>query len=614
MSLSVRSLSSRRFWALALVVLGAACASHPAPAPQSAPAVAGAAAALSPVAASAPRLVEASEVHGLALATVSVTSIDRFILNGAKLIAPAVPLPIDPAGVRDMMLAQSGLPPEVAQDVDFGAPMGAAVVPVPNGAGMAVFAIAARGPAEAARVVAALGKQVEVRGPFALIEGGAGGKLWLWRDGAVLVFSSSLEALARGARLAEEARRPAADDITAILHPDAIARANGTDVKTAIAQAVEQLKAQAANQPGQPPLNDRALASITEMFSLVGDADSIELGAAADPDKGLSLRVRMIARTASGLEKIAREAHPYELDPGLLVATKTPSLVGAWSMGSFMRTQMMHQRDALQTSKLKGATGALAFVDAMIAGLAGQTSFTFGVAKESPLFEGALGYPLKDAAAAAAIAGSLDRLDKDAAVALLDAQMGASPFLEWTFKKENVGKLKAAHYTAKFKTDLGLDPAVSKKLFGGKGIDIYMAVSGTRLLTTFGHDAKANLGRVAAAKADAGKPDAGLTATLAATKGRDGFFHFDVAPILGLVSTFAKTKDPRTEALGRANAGPIPIYGSSGGDGVGRVVSFDMTLPPLAFKNAGAVVRAAMSGAAGAPSENEKPAKKPKKK
>jgi hypothetical protein len=549
-------------------------------------------------------LTPAAEARGLALATVSLTLLDRLLQNGTTLVAPAAPMPLDPGSVRDLLLSQSGLPPEVSSNLDFGAPAGAAVVPLGPGATGFVVAVAARGPAEAARVVSALGRQVERRGDFAQVEGGSGQRLWLLQDGAVIAFAESIEALAHGARLAEEARRAGAEDVTAVLFPDAIAKANGTDVKTAIAMAIEQMKAVQAAQPGGAAIDARAYATLTEMLSLLGDADPIELGLVADPTRGLSLRARLRARTASGLERVAKDAKPYELDGTLLLAAKSPLAVGAWSLGSFMRGQMMHQREALQASKAKGATGALAFVDALIAGLAGQTSIAFGVGKEPASFTGALAYPLKDAAAAAAVAGSLDRLDKDAAVALVEAQVGRMPFVTWTFKKESAGKLKAIHWTAAFDKKLGLDPELTNKLFG-KGVDVYMAVAGTRLLATFGRDAKKNLGVVAAGKPVAA--DGALADTLAATKGRDGFFHFDAAPVLGLVAAIGKDKDPRAQMLAKAGGAPIPLYGSAGGDGAGRVFSFDLTIPPLAFKNAGAVIKAGMSGGAGGPPPAEAP-------
>jgi hypothetical protein len=596
---------------LVVATLGA-CASEPPPAPKSAPAAAAPAAASALAPAVAPlKLLPAADARAIELGAVSVTSLDRLLTNGASLIAKAVPLPIDPAGLRDMLLAQAGLSPEIAANLDLAAPSGAAVVQIgPQGATGAVMAVSTHGPDAAARIVTLLGKVIDHRGDAVLIDNGQGGRGWIMRDGAVIVFSDELEALVRGARLAEEARHAVPEDVTAVLYPDAIARANGTDVKSALAMLMAQLQ---AAQTQQTPLSGHQLESFEEMLSLLGDAEAVELGLGVDVGKGLSLRARMRARPASKLEAVARDVRPYELDGTLLAAGKAPpTIVGASSVGGFMRGQMTRQRERLAASKSKGAAAALAFHDAMLAALGGQTAFAIGFTKEAPLFSGSLAYPLKDAASAAALGDALGKLDKDAAVAMLEAQVGKMPLFDWTVKKESVGKLKALHYGLTFKKGQGgLDPDLVKKLFG-KVLDVYVAVSGTRFLTTFGHDAKADLGKLAATAPVT--PAGALAETLAATKGRDSFFHFDLSPVLSLVASVMKDKkDPKVAALGKAE-GAIPIYGSAGGDGAGKLWSVDMTIPPTAFVNGGAVIKEVMRANAAGPSGGDKDIATPPKK
>jgi len=599
----------------AVAVAAAACASQPTRAPKSAAAKsAPAGAVLAPVAAPV-KLVPAAEARALELAAISVTSLDRLLTNGATLVSKAVPLPIDPAGLRDLMLAQAGLSPEVAANLDLGAPAGAAIVATGTVGGTgAVMAVAARGSAEAARVVAALGRVLAKRGDVVLIDNGAGGRGWIYRDGAVIVFSDDVEALARGARLAEEARHAVSEDVMAVLYPDVIARANGTDVKTALAMVMAQVQ---AAQSAQGPAGGHQLETFGEMLSLAGDAQAIEVGMVADVGKGLSLRARLRARPASKLEAVARDVHPYELDGAVLASASgktTPAFVGASSIGAFLRAQMARQRERLQASKAKGAPAALAFHDATMAALGGQTSFALELEKEAPLLSAQLTYLLKDAATAAALGAALVKLDRDAGVALFEAQLGPIPFVEWKVKKETVGKLKALHYVLTLKKELGLDPGIVKKL--GKWIDAYVAVSGTRLLTSFGRDAKGNLAKLAAAKPAA--PSGALAETLAATRGRDGFFQLDLGPVLSLVASITKDRqdkaDKRLAALAKADVGAIPLYGSAGGDGAGKVWSLDMTIPPAAFVNAGGVIkemmRASAGGDGGAKNELAAPPKK----
>jgi hypothetical protein len=594
--------------ALLSLVLGA-CGSTPPPAAQNPPAAAAPAGAAAPAAAAgaAVKMLTAPEARPLELASVSITSIDRLLTNGATLVAKAVPLPIDPSGLRDMLLGQAGMPPEVSANLDLSAPTGVAVVATGGGGGNGlVLAVAARGKAEAARVVAALGRTIEKRGELALVES-TSGRGWIFVDGAVIVYSDDIQALARGARLAEEARHPVGEDITAVLHPDAIARANGTDVKSALAVLGAQLQAAQAAQPEAMRPNARAMEGMTEILNLLGDAEAVELGFVVDNAKGMSLRARLRSRAGSGLEKVSKDTHPYELDTTLLSVSPQPALVGAASIGPFTRAQLVRQRDALAASKAKGAPAALAFQDALIAGLGGQTTFVARTAKETPMFAAELAYTLKDAASAKAVGDAMAKLDKDALRVLADAQGGAEMF-SWTAKTETVAKVKALHFVLLPKKDLTLPPDVQKKLFG-KGLEAYFAVSGTRLLTTIGRDAKADLGKLVAAKPVT--PSGALADTLAATKGRDAFFHLDLAPVVSLIGGLVK--DRKAAALASAATAPLPLVATAGGDQAGKM-SFDLTIPPVTFVNAGPIVRAGMAasmgGGAGAEPEMAAPPKK----
>ena len=110
-----------------------------------------------------------------------------------------MPLPMDAVGLRDMMLSQAGLPPEVAANIDFASPSAAAFVALEaKGKSGAVLAVPARGPNEAQKIIDALGKKITTRGPATLVEGNTGGRGWLYRSGNVVVLSDEVDALARG--------------------------------------------------------------------------------------------------------------------------------------------------------------------------------------------------------------------------------------------------------------------------------------------------------------------------------------------------------------------------------------------------------------------------------
>jgi hypothetical protein len=536
-------------------------------------------------------LLPAATARAIELAAISVTSVDALLTKGAQLVGRAVPLPIDPSGVRNLLLSQAGLAPEVADNLDLAAPSGAALVATgrPGATGL-VLAVAARGPAEAERVIGALGKPVVRRGAVVLVDNGAGGRGWVFRAGNVVVLSDEIDALTRGAMLALEARHPAPDDATAVLYPDAIAQAQGTDVKSALAALIAGVRASQAQGGAGAGAQDHSLDAMVDLLTLVADAETVEIGLSVDGEHGLTLRMRLRPRAGTQLAALARDARPFALDRLLLGGTTAPSLVGASSYGPFIQTMMAHQRERLAAgaaAKQKGSAAALEFFDAMQAGLTGQASVGCTFGREVPHVAADVSYPLKDGAAAAKLAADLGRLDRVAAGALWEAQVGKSPVFDWSVKKETVGKLKALHYKLTLRKGAATEGEPLAKILGN-GVDAYVAVAETRLLATAGAGAKARLGVLAGGKQ--GTPQGALADALARTTGRDGFLYMDLAPVLSLAGGYAQ--DPRAALLlGRDGALPIPLYATIGGDGAGKVWAADLTFPPAAFLGAGALIQ-----------------------
>jgi hypothetical protein len=579
-------------------LLAVACAqSTPPPktaatAPAASPSATAIAKALAPTVGPPVTLMPAATARPYQMATVSAGSIDRLLVNGAKLVGMAVPIPMTPGGVRDMLLSEMGLAPEVAANLDLASPSGAAVVALDEkGKSGVVLAIPTRGPAEADKLIAALGKPVMTSGPLTMLAN-AGGKSqgWVYRAGNVVVLGDEVDGMARGTMLALEARRASADDATVTLFPEAIARARGTDVKTAIAAFLEQMRqTQASRNPMVPP--DSAIyETFGTMLGLVGDADRIEVGLLADPARGLILRARMIPRPGTQLEAAARDVHPFEIDPAVTAAPGSPVMIGAMGIGLVWHQILAQYRARLAADQGKGVAAALAYYDLFLGGLSGVQTGVISVVKERPYLTGVFSTPLKDAATAAKTAAALGKMDGAAMSAFFRAQLGSSAaMLDWTAKRESVGKAKALHFKVTLKKDSALDSEVVRKWFGS-GFDFYQAVSGTRVVATFGRDARARLGAIAAGKKSAPLKDAAFKEAEASAKGRDGFYYFDLAPALGLVGEAAG--NAHLSAAARAGTGPIPLVFTSGGDGAGKVFTMDLTLPLAAFTSIGALLAA----------------------
>src|SRR5581483_9827708 len=299
-------------------------AAAPAPAPAAPKAVAaGAPAAI--VNGPALSLLPAVAARPLLLASIAIPSIDRTLAGGTALVTLAVPLPLDGPAVKEMLLSQAGLPPEVGQSLDTASPTGAAVVALgqpdaPGGVGL-VMAIPTKGAAEAERVIAALGLVISKRGDVLEIDNRSGGRGWVWRTGTVIVLSDSMQALQRGAMLALDARQGGAgEDVSALIYPDRLARANGVDLPSVLTALVAQAHAAQSAPPAQPgsdsgaarsgAAGDPSLDALEELVASLPDAETAEIGLGSDAQPGLVITVRLRARDGTPLGKVAAAAHP----------------------------------------------------------------------------------------------------------------------------------------------------------------------------------------------------------------------------------------------------------------------------------------------------------------
>jgi hypothetical protein len=536
-------------------------------------------------------LLPAATARPFQLATVSIGSVDRLLDNGVRLVGTAVPLQMTAKDVREKLLGEMGLGPEVSANLDLASPAGAAVVALDDkGRTGVVLAIPTRGPAGADKLIAALGKPVMTSGPLTMIANGAGkSQGWVYRAGSVVVLGDEVDGMVRGAMLALEARRAGADDVTTTLYPAAIAAAHGTDVKTAIAHALEEMQ-QVQQTTNATSLMDKSMSDVAgKILGLIADADRVEVGLSVDAARGLTFRTRLLARPGTTLESMAREVRPFQIDPVVFAGmVGAPMLVGATSIGKFSREIMASYRAHVAASKEKGAAAGLAYYDAYLAAMGDMQSAAASVGKDAPYVTIALSQTLKDSASAGKLAAALARMDNAATVALLHAELMWSSMLDIKAKRETVGKLKAAHFILSAKKGSTLDTETLRRLFP-KGFDIYQAVSGTRFLATLGRDARARLLALAAGKGTPPK-SAALADAEASAKGRDSFDFLDLAPILGVAATI--NADAKWAPALRGDLGPIPLIWTAGGDGAGKVWTLDLTVPPAAFSSIGALVGA----------------------
>lgn len=564
----------------------------------------------SPAPASSPlSLVPADVARSGLVATFVAPGLERSIASGVTLVRLAAPLPIDAAGVRDMLLAQAGLPPEVARHVDLGAPIaGAAVAAGPGRSPLSAFTFAAKSAVDVAALLEALGRVIARRGAAVEVETRSGDRGWFLPFGTVVVFADTEEALVRAGSLAIEARREAKDDLSVVVYPDALARAVGTDVKSGIEHFLGDIEEVRGRK-----LGPEALWQLREMATSLEDVTTAEFAIGIDPARGASFSIRLRPKAGSKLQAATRITKTVPIDPLLLgvlpiTADKTDNKKGnrtdptcpaddmgfviASAYGGRALEQIRRQRAKLPANGGKSVATAGRLLDALAEGLTGEFSM---VGRGEPGISGEVVYPVRDAAAFARLQSALLASDRASLTAWVRAAtQGEDVDMKVVMAKpESLGKTRALHAILAVAAS-GDGKGLWRKLVGPSGLDVFVAlVAGDRLAVTMGQDAKR---RMAAIVAGGGKNKRALTPELAgATAGSPGrslLYFFDLRQAISIA--LAIGGDPRLRMLATGLRAPMPFLGGATGDGEGQVFTLDLTVPPSCFAGMGALVQAAI--------------------
>jgi hypothetical protein len=403
-----------------------------------------------------------------------------------------------------------------------------------------------------------------------------------------------------------------------VVYPAPIARANGTDVRTALTAAIAVARAARAAQVQESqekqahgkgkavtPVSggdgiDHSFDVLEDLASYLADTNTVEIGLVMDEARGLVVNMRVHPLPGTPFEKLTAEGKPFTIDPALLRKPQDIAILAASSYGPFLRGQVARKRQRLLESHEKGAAGAVEFLDTSFAAMEGSWS---GVGRLRPTLSVQAVYPLKDEASAAKVSAAFARFDTAVALAFLRSQL-APDQLAWfdvKVKKDTVGKLKTLHYTLAIDPK-GLAPAgreAVKKVLGGNALDVYFAVAGTRAVMAAGKDAKARLPELARATTDAAadKPEHDLADAMAVAKGKDSFGYFDLGQVLGFVG--AVSEDARVKAVAGGATAPIPTYITFANDAQAKQMTLTWTLPPDAFGGAGALLQGLSAGGGG---------------
>ena len=384
-------------------------------------------------------LVPSNMARPMLVASFVVSSLDHSLENAVSLVHQASPIPIDAAGARELLLAQIGLPSEIARHLDLRAPVaGAAVAGRPGTTPLMAFAMTAKSGPDVQAVLAAAGGVIARRGAALQIQAKTGEKGWFLPLGNVLLVADGEDALTMAGSLALEgaasARNDAGADLSITVYPDVLARAMGTTVPAELERVVTALDGQRAATTGDGATNPAARARpAREVAGYLAGAVSVELAVNLDAGRGLGVTVRLAPRPGSKLEILAREVPGAMPDLRIAGGKENPGalIVSAYDKRNLEPIRRM--REALSTSagtwaaekaskeasksteaskmtaasRESGATVAGQFLDALLDGLSGGMSSTF---RMRPLLSGEIVYAGKAGGGAGLLSTSLLRL------------------------------------------------------------------------------------------------------------------------------------------------------------------------------------------------------------
>jgi hypothetical protein len=402
--------------------------------------------------------------------------------------------------------------------------------------------------------------------------------------------------------LALEARRATKDDVSIVVYPEALARALGTSVKSAVERVLTEIDTRSASNG--KPLGGEGRAQLADILGMANDLETAEFALNLDVTKGVAILARLRAKAGTKLAELSSNVLTVPVDPllfgkndaGLVVTTAYPER----TLNQFRRLRALlaakesekpGAKDAVKINK-KDLAAAGHFVDTVAEALTGTASM---VGRLHPTLSMELSYPIKDAAAAKKLQAALLAVDRNAVLAMLAVQgaQGGVDVKVPAVRKETVGKVSAVHWNLVF-TLPGDKQGTLKKLLGAPGIDMYGAIVGDRMIVTMGTGAKARLAAMAAQPKETA-PKGALAEATKLAGARSLYYYADLREALGLAANIGGPKpDPRLRMLSAALTAPIPILGGVSGDAQGRVLTLDLTFPPSCLAGIGGVMGAVL--------------------
>ena len=345
----------------------------------------------------------AAEARQVALGSAVLPNLDR-TFDRVDAIAKALSFPFDKAAQRKSLLDSLKVPEALMNAVRTDGSLVIVVLPAkPAGKEPdVVVAVQGKSPEAIQSAMAGMGQPVATKDDAKSYKVGAETG-WLLARGSTLVAAQSLETLILGAAMAMEGAVTSEDDVKVRVSPEAIAKSQGTDVKTALSGMLATMTEALQAMPGQSPVAAQVLGGMFKpVAERLAEVEEAGLSLRLDAQKGVALRLEVSPRGDSKLATMLGKSAPYKLDPrvvppgdsmALMAFSPTEMLASLWAdlrplvakgKDDKAGEEAAKQIDVLLDAFSFGGSGAMAIADKQMK-MAGIYSMRKGLDGETVL-------------------------------------------------------------------------------------------------------------------------------------------------------------------------------------------------------------------------------------
>jgi hypothetical protein len=503
----------------------------------------------------------AAEARRVVTARAVIPNLDRSF-DRAEAVAQALSLPFDKANYRKQFLNDLKAPEALLASLRTDGPAAIVVFP-PKVKGKdpgVVLAASAKSPDTLKTALAGLpqdARKDEVR-TFSL----QGVPVWVIQRGNLLVGATARELLTQGATLAMETAQAGEEDVAIHLYPEALAKSEGTDVKSAITQYLATLTASMKTMPGQNP---RMIGALDGVFRALGDrlaeVEDLVMSMRLDAQKGAALRFELSPRSGSRLAGLLGKTAPYALDTRVLPPGDDTLAVMAFSPSEMMASLWADLRGLVANGK--PGEDAAKQIDALVKAWSFGGSGAMAVVKKQMRLAGV--YGLRKGADGAALLAATEGLVGGAWYqSLLSAGEMKSKV---SVKREK--DLLLIHTEQSVPKSLPTATANAMKGMGLLSQSMAMLTAQGSLFVASGDEASTAVRQLVTTPP---RKLAGLLATaVPETAGADGFMYLDIGQFLKLgAAAMGAGENPMFAAM------RLPLWLSYRG---GKSAAFELRIP-----------------------------------